>query len=152
MKTKTKLVAVIALALMTSTAAFAQHGGRGGYNGGNNFNRGGHNTYVQNNYHGGYRGGYNNYNRGGYYGGGNGWGVAGALLGGAIIGGAIASAYSQPYYAPAPVYVAPPVYAPDPVYVTPDPVYVVPQPQLPWHWEKMFDANCNCYRNVQVMN
>ena len=156
MKTKLKL-AVIAVALMaSSTAALAQHGGRGYNGGGNNFNRG--NTYVQQNnfnrggYNGGYNRGYNNYNRGGNWNG-NGWGYAGAAIAGALIGGAIANSYAapvygggyaQPYYAPAPVY-TPPVAQP---YYELAPIPAPPR----WHWEQQYDPSCNCVRNIQVMD
>ena len=138
MKTVSKLV--LALALATSTLGSVAVADRPGQNGGGQYygNRGG-NTYVQqNNYNrGNYNRGYN-YNRGGNWGG-NGWGYAGAAIAGAIIGGAIANSYSQPYYAPAPVYVAPP------------PAYYPPAVQ-PWHWESVYDPACACYRNIQVPN
>ena len=65
-------------------------------------------------YHGGY--GY----RGGYYGG-NGWGVAGAVVGGMVIGAAINQATQPVYVQQQPVYVQQPqvIYQQQPVYSNP---------------------------------
>lgn len=84
----------------------------------------------------GHNRGYNyNYNR--VYN--NNW-IAPAIIGGAIVGGLVYGATR-----PAPVYVQPPVYYTPPVYV---------QPQVPYgyHYENIFDGNCNCYRQVLVPN
>ena len=80
--------------------------------------------------HGYNRGHNHNYNRG-YN---NNW-IAPALIGGAIVGSMIYG-----------------VTRPDPVYVTPDPVYVNPQIPYGFHYETIFDGNCNCYRQVLVQN
>jgi hypothetical protein len=78
-----------------------------------------------------YNHGYNhNYNRG-YN---NGW-IAPALIGGALVGTIIYGATR-----------------PDPVYVAPAPVYVNPQIPYGFHYETIFDGNCNCYRQVLVQD
>jgi hypothetical protein len=79
----------------------------------------------------GYNHGYNhNYNRG-YN---NGW-IAPALIGGAVVGAMVYGATR-----------------PAPVYVTPAPVYVIPQIPYGYHYETIFDGNCNCYRQVLIQN
>lgn len=83
----------------------------------------GYNRGYNNNYN-------NNYNRG-YN---NNW-IAPALIGGAVVGAMVYGATR-----------------PAPVYVAPAPVYVVPQIPYGYHYETLFDGNCNCYRQVLVPN
>jgi hypothetical protein len=79
----------------------------------------------------GYNHGYNhNYNRG-YN---NGW-IAPALIGGAVVGAMVYGATR-----------------PAQVYVAPAPVYVNPQIPYGFHYETIFDGNCNCYRQVLVQD
>jgi hypothetical protein len=82
-------------------------------------------------YNHGHNHGYNhNYNRG-YN---NGW-IAPALIGGAVVGAMVYGATRSA-----------------PVYVSPAPVYVNPQIPYGFHYETIFDGNCNCYRQVLIQN
>jgi hypothetical protein len=123
---KSKLV-LLTVSLLLSSSVLADGRGRKhpqdhGYNRGHNHNH---------NYNHGYNRGHNhNYNRG-YN---NNW-IAPALIGGAIVGSMIYG-----------------VTRPDPVYVAPDPVYVNPQIPYGYHYETIFDGNCNCYRRVLIQD
>jgi hypothetical protein len=118
-----KKIALALSLILASTVALADY--RGGHGGGYGHGHGGYN-------HRGPGYGYG----GGYYSGNN-W------IAPAIIGGIIGYGLAQPryyYQQPTIIYQQPPV------------IYNNTIPLAGYHYEDIFDASCNCYRRVLVLN